>query len=183
MRAWVFTLIEDMKLLDLRNDKNAKTILRKFSDVCKEKSEDKNVDIKYRIPLKQAFVLIRTGKIKSANISEAIGPIGKYFSDYVKSLDYDGLIAIEGGEGDEIGNHDSYVIFDPNEVKIGREQKLKKESGGEVAKETEEEKQKRIEKDELADAKRKLNKIYLDKQLEEKRKKIADDESSNVPMR
>jgi len=53
--------------------------------------------------------------------------MGNTFSDYVESLGYDGLITFEGGEPLTGGNHDSYVIFDPEKVKIIKEQKIKKE--------------------------------------------------------
>ena len=36
----------------------------------------------------------------------------------VQKEGFDGLIAIEGGEGDEIGEHDSYVIFNPDNVNL-----------------------------------------------------------------
>jgi len=38
------------------------------------------------------------------------------FTKYVQSLGYDGVLAIEGGEG-EIGEHDTYLIFDPENIK------------------------------------------------------------------
>jgi hypothetical protein len=37
-------------------------------------------------------------------------------------LGYDGLKALEGGEGDDIGAHENYLIFDPQKVQITSEQ-------------------------------------------------------------
>lgn len=42
-------------------------------------------------------------------------------TEIVRSEGFDGLIAYEGGEGDEVGNHDSFVIFDPSKAKVLRE--------------------------------------------------------------
>lgn len=36
----------------------------------------------------------------------------------IKGQGFDGLIAIEGGEGEEIGNHDSYVVFDSSKAEV-----------------------------------------------------------------
>lgn len=53
---------------------------------------------------------------------------GRLFSDYLKDHGFDGLIAEEGGEhgwfkGEriDIGNHDTYVIFEPGNVQVVRE--------------------------------------------------------------
>jgi len=43
------------------------------------------------------------------------------FSEYLQSLGYEGLIAFEGGEsgnGVTIGNHDSWVVFEPEKTNI-----------------------------------------------------------------
>jgi len=43
------------------------------------------------------------------------------FSEYIQSLGFDGLIGLEGGEsrnGVTIGNHDSWVVFDPEKTQI-----------------------------------------------------------------
>jgi|GEM_PF-1413592 len=48
----------------------------------------------------------------------------KSFGEYVASLGYDGIVAIEGGEGNDVRNHDTYLIFDPNKVHINEEQHI-----------------------------------------------------------
>ena len=48
---------------------------------------------------------------------------GWLFSEYIAGLGYDGLIAMEGGEGHGF-NHDSYVIFDASKARLVREQKI-----------------------------------------------------------
>lgn len=39
----------------------------------------------------------------------------------IQEQGYDGLVTIEGGEGEEIGKHDTYLIFDPHKAKVLRE--------------------------------------------------------------
>ncbi|WP_280421399.1 hypothetical protein [Nocardia carnea] len=45
---------------------------------------------------------------------------GKLFSAFLRQQGFDGLIAIEGGEG-HIGVHHSYVLFDPAQARIRSE--------------------------------------------------------------
>jgi hypothetical protein len=47
-----------------------------------------------------------------------------YFGKYVQSLGYDGIIAYEGGEGSHVGNHDTYLVFNPDKISILKEQAI-----------------------------------------------------------
>lgn len=58
-----------------------------------------------------------------STLGRAVQNVGGEFSLYLSGLGYDGLITHEGGEGD-IGNHESWVVFDPQKVDIVSEQSL-----------------------------------------------------------
>lgn len=116
--------IENMKLLDLRNSDNVKQFLSNFKDKLAEKLKDPEIQWYYRAVLERTIESIDAGKIGPGNLREISFSIGKEFSDHVKSLGYEGLITFEGGEGEEVGNHDTYLIFDPEKIKINREHKI-----------------------------------------------------------
>lgn len=130
----------------------------------------------YRKPFTDAFIAIRSGKIKSGNISEAVGPaLGKYFSEFVESLGYDGLIAIEGGEGD-VGNHDSYVVFNPEKVRIGQRHNLKNEKAVPAKEKTPEEILEEQRQKEEAAEKRKLRMDALQESTKKRARQIESGE-------
>ncbi len=115
--------VEDIKLCDLRKDENVKKVLDGFKKILKE--EFKKPDLKWfvRGGLERAIETIDNGKIGAGNLKAVVHGDGKIFSNYIKSLGYEGLITFEGGECD-IGNHDTYLIFDPEKVKINQEYKV-----------------------------------------------------------
>lgn len=63
---------------------------------------------------------VSTGKVKKVT-----QPVGGYFAAFLKAQGYDGLKAREGGEGHEIGSHETYLIFDPDKVKIKAQRPVK----------------------------------------------------------
>lgn len=115
--------VEDIRLLDLRDDQNVKSLMVGFRDTIKKELEQPGVRWNYQANLLKAVEVISSGKVGGGNLADVTRNIGELFGGYCESLGYDGLITLEGGEGD-IGNHDSYVIFDPGKVKVIREVKL-----------------------------------------------------------
>lgn len=116
--------VENVKLLDLRKDENIKKILEGFKEILKNKLKESDLKWNYEIILQKAIEAINAEKINAENLREVTFSIGQMFSDYVKSLGYEGLIALEGGEGEDIGNHDTYLIFDSEKIKIRQEHKV-----------------------------------------------------------
>lgn len=116
--------VENMKLLDLRKDENVKKVLDGFKQVLIEKL--KEPDLKWNVQgvLQKAVEAITSGKVGSGNLREVTFSTGQMFSDYCKSLGYEGLMTFEGGEGDDVSNHDTYLIFDPEKAKINQEHKI-----------------------------------------------------------
>lgn len=115
--------VENMKLCDLREDENVKRVLNEFKEISKE--ELKKPDLKWFVQgsLERTIETINAGKVGAGNLKEIAQSNGQLFSDYIKSLGYEGLITLEGGEGGN-GNHDTYLIFDPEKAKINQEQRI-----------------------------------------------------------
>ncbi len=118
------TQVENLRLVNLKRDENVKKVLEGFKEILKEKLKEPGLKWNYEAVLQRAVSAINDGKIGSGNLREVTFSTGEMFSDYVKSLGYEGLVTLEGGEGEDIGNHDTYVIFDPKKVKIIQEQKI-----------------------------------------------------------
>lgn len=118
-------LIENMKLLDLRKDENVKKILPGFEKILRDQLKNPEYEM-FRDHLYNAIDAIDDKKINSGNLKLAVGGFDQLFSNYVKTLGYDGLATLEGGEL-IVKEHDTYVIFDPKKVKVVKEQKIKKE--------------------------------------------------------
>ncbi len=113
--------VENMKILDLRKLENVRKVMEGFKQVLFEKLKEPDLKWNYEEVLKRAVKSINEGKINSGNLREVTFSTGDLFTDYVKSLGYDGLATMEGGEGNDIGDHDTYLLFDPNKVKINKE--------------------------------------------------------------
>jgi hypothetical protein len=116
--------IENMKLIDLRKDENVKKILPGFKKILKDQLKNPEYEM-FKDHLYNAVDAIDDGKIGSGNLKLAVGGFDQLFSDYIKSLGYDGLATFEGGEL-IVKKHDTYVIFDPEKVKVVKEQKINK---------------------------------------------------------
>jgi len=116
--------VEGIKLLNLRKDENVKKIVQGFKVVLEEELKKDNIPWFRRTTLQRAIDVINQEKVDSGKIREVAFSHGKLFTDYVTSLGYDGLITYEGGEGDDVKEHDSYVIFDPSKAKIVQEHQI-----------------------------------------------------------
>lgn len=122
--------IENVKLLDLRKQENFEKILPGFADKLYEKYEqhkaqNNNVVTGYGVVLMRILQAIDANQISLNNLKTLTQQTGKYFTEYVQSLGFDGLVVMEGGEGDDVHNHDTYLIFDPEKVMINRESTIR----------------------------------------------------------
>lgn len=112
--------IENVKLLDLRNTENIQKILPGFKKLLMEQTAREDTTWWVAGAINTSIEAIDAGKITTGRLKEVVGSHGELFTQYVQSLGYDGVIALEGGEG-EIGNHDTYLIFDPDKINIIQE--------------------------------------------------------------
>lgn len=121
--------IDKLKLIDFRNRNNIVRVasgLRNFIQNGLDERKRNGQEILWYENAKIEFIdeiLEHPESIKSVrNLFKASGE-SVYLSEYCKSLGYDGLIAVEGGEGGN-GKHDTYLIFDFKKVKIMKEQEI-----------------------------------------------------------
>ncbi len=115
--------IKNMKLCDLRKNENVKKISIGYRKILLEKVLDPNTGRHERNAANWVIEKIDEGIIRAGVVKEMAQTNGELFSNYIKSLGYEGLIALEGGE-DGNGNHDTYLIFDPDKIKIIEEHKI-----------------------------------------------------------
>lgn len=121
------TNIDNLKFFDARNNDNVSNLLTEFLPLLIGERQKEGLPWMIEATLDEAIKKIRDSKVNAGNLREVTFAHGKLFTDYLKSLGYDGLIAVEGGEGDDIGNHDTYVVFDPSKIQtlsIENKQKL-----------------------------------------------------------
>jgi hypothetical protein len=118
------SMVENMKLLDLRKSENIKKILPGFRDFLKKILQDKKLDWKRQGVIENALTTMNETEVRVATLSVLTANVGLDFSEYVKTLGYDGLITYEGGEGEEAEEHDTFVIFDPEKARIVQEHKI-----------------------------------------------------------
>lgn len=119
--------VENIKLLDLRKNENVQKVLTDLRPKLLTQLSKPNQEWFVTEALRRAIETIDSGKVHAGNVKNVAQPIGQIFSSHVKSLGYDGLITFEGGEGGagaSVGDHDTYLIFDPEKVKISREHKI-----------------------------------------------------------
>lgn len=110
-------LVQNLKLLDLRKPANVSKILPEFRTKLREVEQDSKSPWFLQIAMHEAIQQINTGKVGPGSIKLIAVNHPKLFTEYVRSLGYDGLITYEGGDGD-VGNHDTYLVFDPEKAKI-----------------------------------------------------------------
>lgn len=116
-------VVENVKLVDLRDDNNVRAVLRDFKDVLVNKLGEPNLRWNYEEMLRRAVSAIDSNKAGVGNLREVAFSTGDLFSDYLATQGYHGLVTFEGGEGD-VGNHETYLIFDPDKVKTSQRHKV-----------------------------------------------------------
>ncbi|MSR67794.1 hypothetical protein EXS65_03155 [Candidatus Peribacteria bacterium] len=118
--------VKNVKMMDLRSTKNIQKIMPEYGAYLTEKIGP----VFGKLPWNEQRMYRETiGGTQSLSgnprgiLKECGQKTPEYFSEFVRSKGYDGLVTIEGGEGD-IGDHDTYVIFNPSKITIHREQSL-----------------------------------------------------------
>jgi hypothetical protein len=78
----------------------------------------------YRIlAIDKALDAISRG-VERGSVREVVFSHGNLFTECLKSLGYDGLKTTEGGEGEDVGVHETYLVFDPERIRITGELNL-----------------------------------------------------------
>jgi len=110
--------IENARLINLRKSSTLSAILPGFRALIWSTLTD-GIDKpwNYEAVLSRALETIDTGKVDISNLKELTQPLTALFTQYLTGLGYDGLVTLEGGEGDEVGNHDTYLLFNSSKIK------------------------------------------------------------------
>ena len=118
--------VNNLKILDLRKNDNVVKILQGFklylADLYNSPNQPRRPS--WQIAIRRAINTIESHTVNSGNLRKVTFNTSPYFSEYIQSLGYDGLVAFEGGEGDTVGDHDSYVIFNPANIRVNRRHML-----------------------------------------------------------
>lgn len=109
--------ISNLTLADLR-DKKAVGNFAKLLGKRLEEEMRSNSNLKwYRAEaIRGTLEMIKNDSFKS--LKEITWNNQEATTRVLQDEGFDGLVTVEGGEGEEVGEHDSYVIFDPKKVKI-----------------------------------------------------------------
>ena len=113
--------LENLKLVNLDNQSKLDEIMRGFAIELRH-IKVSSPEAPWYVPatidrrLEEIQNGIRAGQVKKAVFSHT-----GLFTDYLQGLGYDGLKAFEGGEGEDVGEHETYLIFNPRKVKITAE--------------------------------------------------------------
>lgn len=110
--------IESARLLDLTKPDNVRRVASGFADVLRQLKNDPNIPVTWPELIDRILVQIRLDKITPGSVRNLAFSFSPQFTTYVSGLGYEGLKTFEGGEGDDIGNHLTYLLFDPNQAKV-----------------------------------------------------------------
>ena len=117
--------ITNLTILDLTSPESLESFARYFKEhllKLREELIDKEWSVQENA-VDQALNKINSKSVLGmSDITFSFGPLVR---DILSRQGFDGLKTEEGGEGrGEIGNHDSYVIFDPDAVKVVKESRM-----------------------------------------------------------
>lgn len=122
------TIVNNVKLADLRSDENVKDMLGEYRVILVNLAKPQSENWIRQGSLMRAIDSIDKiikGELNAGNFGQnVVYSNTKEFSEFLKAKGYDGLVTFEGGEGEDISVHDSYVIFDPDKIKISNEHKI-----------------------------------------------------------
>lgn len=116
-----------LRLANLSNHQMLSSIMTGFLAVLEEersRAAAENMPWYSVRGLQRTIDVIRSGAVLPGRVKLATRANGQLFTSYLEDLGYDGLKTMEGGEG-SIGNHDTYVIFNPENVTIRAERDIR----------------------------------------------------------
>lgn len=130
--------VDAARLCDLSDEATVAQVMTGFRKTLEREHTDQcsNSGPWYWITtLERLMEMIDTGIATRGQIKHATQQSGELFSKYLAEQGFDGVYAFEGGEG-SIGNHPSFVLFDPDKARITEELALDLDSTAHTAAET-----------------------------------------------
>jgi hypothetical protein len=113
--------VTDSAFLDLRNPENSATTFAGYGTYLEQwlTTDQGNTDMIYAdIVAKIVHIIRQSSGGSPLNPKDILHQTSGLFTDYVTSMAYDGVIALEGGEGGYTANHDSWVIMKPTTARV-----------------------------------------------------------------
>jgi len=116
--------INNMKLANLDNPDKLQEVMEGFSGKLTEQlSTLDEKDWLRRSVLERTLEAIQLG-VMPGQVKNVTQSCSDLFTKYLSRLGYDGLKTQEGGETGFVGNHSSYVIFDPSKTTVEGNQEV-----------------------------------------------------------
>ena len=114
--------VSNLKMADIRGSQALETFAMKLKNRLQE--ERKKPNLPWYVQNAIVGTLERIDSKSYKSLRELAWNHQEITTEVMRDEGFDGLIAQEGGEGDEIGDHDSYVIFDSTKAKVLKEVSL-----------------------------------------------------------
>jgi hypothetical protein len=109
--------IDHARLVNLDNSDILDEIMLGFGAILFEKINQGSLPWYAQAAAIKSLEVINQG-VKPGRVRFATFNHTSLFTAYLEGLGYDGLKSWEGGEGQDVGPHESYVIFSPKKVRI-----------------------------------------------------------------
>ena len=114
--------VKNLKLADLRNKQGVKQFSAVMLNRLLEMKKDSTLNWLQREIIQGTIDKIVKNDYISLNY--LVRGHQNTVTNLLRERGFDGLIALEGGEGEETKVHDSYVVFDPEKVDIQSKEKV-----------------------------------------------------------
>ena len=107
--------IEHVRLANLDNPEQLQEVMVGFNRYLIESLDDTKLPWFASNAIYKAVESIAKG-VAPGHVRDVTFNHTVAFKDYLQGLGYDGLKSQEGGEGNDVGNHESYVLFEPSKL-------------------------------------------------------------------
>jgi len=111
--------IDKARLANLSSPQKLQDVMAGFAQVLEQRKSSLPPESPWFVTssIDKSLEAIHKG-INIGGVKEAVASQGSLFTQYLESIGYDGLKTPEGGEGEDVGNHDTYLIFDPSKIRV-----------------------------------------------------------------
>lgn len=111
--------VRDLRLADLREMEGVDNFARLLGDELELKLKKPKLSIYWEEAARRTLDKIKKHSFRS--LKDITWNHQDIVTRVIQANGFDGLVAIEGGEGQDVGEHDSFVVFDPSKATIIRE--------------------------------------------------------------
>jgi hypothetical protein len=108
--------VDDARVVNLDNPEKLQEVMHGFADSL-EKQDTSTLPWYVEGAIQRAIETIQNG-VLPGQVKLATQNVCNQFTQFLQRQGFDGLITSEGGEGAEVGNHVTYLLFDSKKVTI-----------------------------------------------------------------